>query len=204
MVVPSPPRPPFTDAEQPFRWQVVLPSALGRKVTIRVGEARIDLGGTVVDLAHLRDARFRLDVEAALFRRAASARMTVAVTLADGSVVRVSARNAASSRRATAIVETLTYLWTLIEEVTGGDRRRQMFAKLDRGSEVPVGRLRLTSIGVAWKRHPIARWSTVGDPRRDGLEVVVPVEGGDPIVVPLHDDAYQLPTLIPVLRRRFG
>ncbi|QYG91502.1 hypothetical protein HC251_02985 [Iamia sp. SCSIO 61187] len=204
VVVAAPPRPPFTDAEPPFRWQVVLPSALGRKVTIRVGETQIDLGGTVVDLAHLRDSRFKLDVEAALFRRAASARMTVAVALADGSTVRVSARNAASSRRATAIVETLTYLWATIEEITGGDQRKQLVAKLERGSEVQVGRLRLTSIGVAWKRHPIVRWSTLGDPRREGLEVVIPVEDGDPLVVPLHDDAYQLPTLIPVLRRRFG
>jgi hypothetical protein len=202
--VAAPPRPPFTDAAPPFRWQVVLPSALGRKVTIRVSETQVDLGGTIVDLARVGDARCKLDVEAALLRRAASARMSVAVVLADGSTVRVSARNAASSRQATAIVETLTYLWTLIEQATGEDQRRQMVAKLERGSEVQVGRLRLTSIGVAWKRQPIVRWSTLGDPRREALEVVIPVEDGDPIVVPLQDDAYQLPTLVPVLRRRFG
>lgn len=201
----APPTPPFREAEAPFRWEVSLPSSLGRKVVIRVGDDELDVGGTVVPFDDIADARFKLDVEAALFRRAASARMTVALALKSGSTVRVAARNAASSRRATAIVETLTYLWTLLGDHAGADEREVLVGKIDRGAEVQVGRLRLTSIGIAWKREPIARWSTIGTPRRDGLDVVIPRTDGDPIVVPLTaDDAYQLPALVPVLRKRFA
>lgn len=201
----APPTPPFQEAEAPFRWKVSLPSSLGRKVTIQVGDDELDLGGTVVPIDDVAEARFKLDVEAALFRRAASARMTVGLALKSGDTVRVVARNAASSRRATAIVETLTYLWTLLGDSTGADERDVLVGKIDRGAEVQVGRLRLTSIGIAWKREPIARWSTIGPPRREGLEVVIPRSDGDPIVVPLTaDDAYQLPALIPVLRKRFA
>ncbi|HEX7133845.1 MAG TPA: hypothetical protein VF228_14815, partial [Iamia sp.] len=200
-----PPSPPFVEADIPFHWRAELPSAIGRKVTIQVGEGKLDLGGTVVAIDQVRDARFKLQVEAALFRRAASARMTVTLALKDGSTVRVSARNAASFRRAAGIVETLTYLWTLLSDTAGADERALFVEKIDRGAEVQVGRLRLTGIGIAWKRNPIARWGTIGDPRRDGLQVVIPVTDGEPIVVPLTaDDAWQLPVLIPVLRQRFA
>lgn len=200
-----PPSPPFVEADIPFHWRAELPSAIGRTVTIQVGDGRLDLGGTVVEIEQVREVRFKLQVEAALFRRAASARMMVAMTLADGSTVRVSARNAASARGAAHIVETLTYLWTLLSDTAGADERQVFVEKIDRGAEVNVGRLRLTGIGIAWKRNPIAPWSTLGDPRREGLDVVIPVEGGEPIVVPLTaDDAYQLPTLVPLLRQRFA
>ncbi|HEU5152343.1 MAG TPA: hypothetical protein VFU19_17770 [Iamia sp.] len=200
-----PPSPPFVEADIPFHWQARLPSAIGRRVTIQVGDGKLDLGGTVVAIEDVRDARFKLQVEAALFRRAASARMTVALALEDGSHVRVSARNAASQRRAAEIVETLTYLWTLLSDTAGADARQLFVEKIDRGAEVQVGRLRLTGIGIAWKRNPIARWGTIGDPRREGLDVVIPVTDGEPIVVPLTaDDAYQLPTLVPLLRQRFA
>jgi hypothetical protein len=200
-----PPSPPFVEADIPFHWRAQLPSAIGRKVTIQVGDGKLDLGGTVVAIDQVRDARFKLQVEAAVFRRAASARMTVTLALKDGSTVRVSARNAASFRRAAGIVETLTYLWTLLSDTAGADERQLFVEKIDRGAEVQVGRLRLTGIGIAWKRNPIARWGTIGDPRRDGLEVVIPVTDGEPIVVPLTaDDAWQLPVLIPVLQKRFA
>jgi hypothetical protein len=131
--------------------------------------------------------------------------MMVALALKDGSTVRVSARNAASSRRAAEIVETLTYLWTLLSDTAGAEERQTFVEKIDRGAEVQVGRLRLTGIGIAWKRNPIARWGTIGDPRRVGLDVVIPVTDGEPIVVPLTaDDAYQLPILVPLLRQRFA
>lgn len=200
-----PPSPPFVEADIPFHWQARLPSAIGRTVTIQVGDGKLDLGGTVVAIDQIRDARFKLQVEAALFRRAASARMMVALALKDGSTVRVSARNAASSRRAGHIVETLTYLWTLLSDTAGAEERQTFVEKIDRGAEVQVGRLRLTGIGIAWKRNPIARWGTLGDPRRVGLDVVIPVTDGEPIVVPLTaDDAYQLPILVPLLRQRFA
>ena len=199
-----PPSPPFAEADIPFHWQARLPSAIGRTVTIQVGDGKLDLGGTVVAIDQIRDARFKLQVEAALFRRAASARMMVALALKDGSTVRVSARNAASARRAAHIVETLTYLWTLLSDTAGAEERQTFVEKIDRGAEVQVGRLRLTGIGIAWKRNPIARWGTIGEPRRVGLDVVIPVTDGEPIVVPLTaDDAYQLPILIPLLRQRF-
>jgi hypothetical protein len=200
-----PPSPPFVEADIPFHWRARLPSAIGRKVTIQVGDGQLDLGGAVVTIDQVREVRFKLQVEAALFRKAASARMTVAMTLKDGSHVRVSARNAASQRRAAEIIETLTYLWTLLGDRGGADERRMIVEQIDRGAEAQVGRLRLTGIGIAWKRHPIAPWSTLGDPRRVGLDVVIPVEGRDPIVVPLTaDDAYQLPLLVPMLRQRFA
>lgn len=200
-----PPSPPFVAADIPFHWRAVLPSAIGRRVTIQVGDGQLDLGGTVVSIDQVRDARFKLQVEAALFRRAASARMTVALELTDGSTVRVSARNAASSRRAASIVETLTYLWTLLGDTAGAEARQSFVERIDRGAEVQVGRLRLTGIGIAWKRNPIAPWSALGDPRREGLDVVIPVVDGDPIVVALTaDDAWQLPVLVPVLRQRFA
>jgi len=200
-----PPSPPFVEADTPFHWQARLPSAVGRSVTIRVGDGKLDLGGTVVAIEQVRDARFKLQVEAALLRTAASARMTVSLALKDGSTVRVSARNAASSKRAGHIVETLTYLWTLLSDTAGAEERALFVEKIDRGAEVQVGRLRLTAIGIAWKRNPIAVWSTIGDPRRVGLDVVIPTTAGEPIVVPLTaDDAYQLPVLIPLLRQRFA
>jgi hypothetical protein len=200
-----PPSPPFVEADIPFHWRAELPSAVGRKVTIQVGEGNLDLGGTIVAIDQVREVRFKLQVEAALFRRAASARMMIALSLEDGSTVRVSARNAASSRRAAEIVETLTYLWTLLSDTAGADERQNLIERIDRGAEVPVGRLRLTGIGIAWKRNPIARWGTIGDPRREGLDVVIPVSDGETIVVPLTaDDAYQLPILVPLLRQRFA
>ncbi|MGH9270684.1 MAG: hypothetical protein ACRDZ2_05375, partial [Ilumatobacteraceae bacterium] len=98
-----------------------------------------------------------------------------------------------------------TYLWVLLGGASGGDARTLMVEKLERGAEVQVGRVRLTQIGVAWKRNPIVRWSTIGDPYRSGIDVVVPVTDGEPLVVPLTaDDAYQLIALVPVLRQRFG
>ena len=192
-------------ADTPFHWKVVLPSAIGRKVTIQVGDGKLELDGTVVPIDQISEVRFKLQVEAALFRRAASARMAVGLGLKDGSTVRVTARNAASQRRATAIIETLAYLWTLLGDTAGADERMVLVKKIDRGAEVQVGRLRLTGIGIAWKRNPIARWSTIGDPYRQGLDVVIPTSEGETIVVPLAaDDAYQLPALIPILRNRFS
>lgn len=200
-----PPSPPFVEADIPFHWQARLPSAVGRSVMVQIGDGKLDLGGTVVAIEDVRDARFKLQVEAALFRKAASARMTVSLELRDGSTVRVSARNAASSRRAGHIVETLTYLWTLLADTAGAEARALFVEKIDRGAEVQVGRLRLTGIGIAWKQNPIAPWSTIGDPRRVGLDVVIPRTEGEPIVVPLTaDDAYQLPVLVPLLRQRFA
>jgi hypothetical protein len=200
-----PPSPPFVEADIPFHWQARLPSAVGRSVMVQIGDGKLDLGGTVVAIEDVRDARFKLQVEAALFRKAASARMTVSLELEDGSTVRVSARNAASSRRAGHIVETLTYLWTLLADTAGAEARALFVEKIDRGAEVQVGRLRLTGIGIAWKQNPIAPWSTIGDPRRVGLDVVIPRTEGEPIVVPLTaDDAYQLPVLVPLLRQRFA
>jgi hypothetical protein len=200
-----PPSPPFAEADIPFHWRVQLPSAIGRTVTIQVGDGKLDLGGTVVAIDEVREVRFKLQVEAALFRRAASARMMVGLELKDGSDVRVTARNAASQRRAAAIIETLTYLWTLLSDTAGADERQILVEKIDRGAEVQVGRLRLTGIGIAWKQNPIARWGTIGDPRRVGLDVVIPTSEGEPIIVPLTaDDAYQLPILVPLLRQRFA
>ncbi len=202
----TPPRPPFVEAEgDEYRWQVQLPSSLFRTLTIRVGEDALEIGGRRVVLDDIVEVRFKLEVEAALVRKAASARMSVNLEMEDGSSVRVAARNAASSRRATAIVETMTYLWTVLRDTAGADQRKELIEKVERGQEVAVGRLRLTSIGVAWKRHPIARWSTLHDPYREGLDVVIPLDDGEPIVVPLtDDDAYMLPALVPALRRRFG
>lgn len=203
--LPTPPRPPFREDQGEYAWSVQLPSSLFRTITVRVGDDALEIGGTRVVLDDITEVRIKLDVEAALVRKAASARMALTLTLEDGSTVRVSARNAASSRRATAIVETLSYLWTVLGDTAGADQRAQLVEKVERGQEVQIGRLRLTSIGVAWKRNPIARWSTLGDPTRDGLDVVIPVDGEDPIVVPLtDDDAYMLPALVPALRRRFG
>lgn len=136
--------------------------------------------------------RFRIEVEAALLRRAASARMSVALTRADGSSVKVDA-----------IVDTVGYLWDLFGDMAGVRQRDDVIDRIVRGAEVQVGGLRLTTIGIAWKRNPIVRWSTIGHPVVEGLKVTIPTEG-EPIVVSIAaDDAYMLPALVPALRRRF-
>lgn len=147
--------------------------------------------------------RFRIEVEAALLRRAASARMSVALTRADGSSVKVAARNAASATKADAIVDTVGYLWDLFGDMAGVRQRDDVIDRIVRGAEVQVGGLRLTTIGIAWKRNPIVRWSTIGHPVVEGLKVTIPTEG-EPIVVSIAAaDAYMLPALVPALRRRF-
>ncbi len=201
--LPVPPQPPFV-ATGEGSWEVELPSAVGRTVTIGVEPGILVLGGRRVPLDAITDVRFKAEVGDALLRKAASARVTVAVTCADGSSVRVSARNAASSRRAEAIVSTLAYLWDLLGATAGSRQRDDLVERIDRGGEVQVGRLRLTAIGLAWKRNAIIPWSEVGDPEVHGLSVRVPTAGG-PIEVPVAaDDAFKLPTLVPALRRRYG
>ncbi|WCO67687.1 hypothetical protein PO878_02985 [Iamia majanohamensis] len=200
---PVPPQPPFVATGEGC-WEAVLPSAVGRSVTIGVEPGALVLGGRRVALDAISQVRFKVEVGDALLRRAASARMTVAVTCADGSTVRASARNAASARRAEAIVATLGYLWDLLGDTAGARQRDDLLERIDRGGEVQVGALRLTAIGIAWKRRAIVPWSDVGDPEVRELSVVVPTTG-EPIVTSLAaDDAYMLPSLVPALRRRFG
>lgn len=196
----APPQPPFV-ATGSGGFTVELPSALGRSVTIGVDEVAVTLAGRRIPFDQIAEARFRVEVNDALLRRAASARMTVEVITTDGSSVRVSARNAASARRAETIVATLGYLWDLLGGTAGVRQRDDLIDRLARGGEVQVGGLRLTLIGIAWKRDPIVPWREVGDPRVEDLTVVIPTHG-EPIRASMAaDDAYMLPSLIPAVRR---
>lgn len=198
--LPPPPQPPFV-ASPSGGFEVELPSAVGRSVTIGVDPVAVTLAGERVPYDDITAARFRVEVSDALLRRAASARMTVELTRSDGSSVRVSARNAASARRAEAIVLTLGYLWDLLGGTAGVQQRDDLLRRLDRGGEVQVGGLRLTGIGIASKRDPIVPWSAVGDPTVEDLAVVIPTEGAPIRTSMAAEDAYMLPTLIPVVRR---
>lgn len=198
--LPGPPQPPFVTTPS-GGFEVELPSALGRTVTIGVDDVAVTLAGERVPYDHIAGVRFRVEVNDALLRRAASARMTVEVTRTDGSSVRVSARNAASARRAEAIVETLGYLWDLLGGTAGVRQRDDLLRRLDRGGEVQVGGLRLTGIGIAWKRDPIVPWSAVGDPTVEDLAVVIPTDGRPIRTSMAAEDAYMLPSLIPAVRR---
>ncbi len=201
--LPAAPEPPFTRAAAPYRWEATLPSAIGRTITFRVGAAGVELGGTSVAFDEIEVVRFKLQVEAALFRQAASARMSVAVTRLDGTTVRASARNALSTRRAEDVVSVLGYLWTVFGDTVAERPRARMVARIGQGAEVVAGGLRLTRIGVAWKKRPIEPWGAIGDPVVERRSVVIPTSG-DPIEVPLAaDDVYVLPGLIPELRARF-
>jgi len=201
--VPDPPQPPFERAPEPFWWQVVLPGSLGRQVTIRLGGESVDLAGTVVPRDEIVRARFKLTFEDALLRRAASARMRIDVECRDGRVVKVAARNAASSSRASTIVDTITYLWSVLGDIDG-EERTSVVERIERGGEVAIGNVRFTSIGVAWKRNPIVTWSHIGEPFLDRTTVIIPTDEGA-IDVPLTiDGAFMLPEVTRVLRARFG
>lgn len=199
--MPSPPQPPFAPAPDGDGWAVELPSAVGRTVRIGVDAEGITLSGERIACDDVDHARFKVEVGDAILRRAASARMTVEVTRADGTTVKLAARNAASARRADAIVATLHYLWGLLGDQGGARRREVLIARIGRGSEVNVGGARLTAIGLAWKRNPIVSWSDVGDPVVRDLSVVLPTDGHPIRVSMAADDAYMLPTLVPILRR---
>jgi hypothetical protein len=96
------------------------------------------------------------------------------------------------------------YLWSVLGSSPAIRERRGVEEKLRRGAEVTIGHLRITAIGVAWKRNPIATWSSLGDPVLRGTDMIVPTES-EPLVISLEaDDAFMLPTLIQELRVRFG
>lgn len=175
---------------------------MGRTVTIGVDAIGLTLGGKHVPFAEIDRFRVKLEVDEALLRRAASARMTVHLTLHDGSTAKVAARNAASARRADAIARTLAYLWELLgETVDGPSPCGDIVDRIGRGTEVQLGGVRLTTIGIAWKRIGIVAWSDVGQPEMRDLHVVIPTEAAT-IEVPLSaEDAFMLPTLIPILRQ---
>ncbi|HYI62158.1 MAG TPA: hypothetical protein VEW93_10180 [Acidimicrobiales bacterium] len=202
--LPVAPEPPFVPCDGPYRWEVTLPSAIGRTTTIRVGSTGVELEGAAVAFDEVESVRFKLEVEAALFRRAASARMSIALTRIDGTTVRATARNALSTRRAEQIVSALGYLWDVFGDAAGSRPRARVIERIGQGAEVVVGGLRLTRIGVAWKKNPIEPWGHIGDPVVERRSVVIPTSG-PPIEVSIAaDDAYVLPALIPELRSRFG
>lgn len=202
--LPVAPEPPFTPCDGAYRWEVTLPSAVGRTTTVRVGSSGVELGGAAVAFDEIESVRFKLEVQAALFRRAASARMAVAVTRIDGTTVRAAARNALSTRRAEEIVSVLGYLWDVLGDAAGSRPRARVVERIAQGAEVVVGGLRLTRIGVAWKKNPIEPWSQIDDPVVERRSVVIPTSGAPIEVSIAADDAYVLPALIPELRRRFG
>lgn len=179
-----------------------LPSAVGRTVAIGVDSVGLTLAGKCVPFARVDQVRVKLEVEDALLRRAASARMSIHLTLDDGSTAKVAARNAASARRAEAIAQTLAYLWELLgAAITGPGSCDDVIDRIGRGSEAQIGGVRMTTIGIAWKRNAIVPWSQVGDPEIRDLKVVIPTDG-EPIEVPLSaEDAYMLPALVPLLRQ---
>ncbi len=196
-----PPQPPFVAVDRDS-WRVNLPSALLRTVTIGVEPDALTLAGQRVPFDQIEQVRFKVEVGDAILRRAASARMTVHLITADGSSTRVAARNAASARRAEAIVRIFDHLWHLLGAAAGDRRRADLVRRISRGGEVRVGALRLTAIGIAWKRNVIVPWSGVADPEVGDLSVVVPAEGAPMTVAMADDDAYLLPRLIPTLRQR--
>lgn len=200
----DPPRPPFEPAEAPYRWTASLPSAVGRKVEIRIADDVIDVAGTPVPIDSVTEAVFRVQVEAAILRRAASARLSVALVLDDGSKVRVAARNAASARGSGEIVDVAGYLWSLLGHATQSDSPAAVTERIERGGDIQIARIHLSRIGLSWKSDPIVRWSTVGSVERDGLDIVISHDDGEMRVPLTASDAFVLPVLVPILRRSFA
>jgi hypothetical protein len=203
--LPVPPCPPFEPAPAPYRWQVRLPGSGTGTFVVRVGDDRMWVDGVDVPYAAIADVELGIEKDKATVTRRKAANTFLTLTLRDGSVVAGSARDVGRSRGGVeSVVAATVYLWSVLGTIPAIRERRGIEEKLRRGAEVAIGHLRITAIGVAWKRNPIATWSTLGDPTLRGTDMIVPTEG-EPLVVPLDvDDAFMLPTLIPELRRCFG
>lgn len=203
--LPAPPCPPFEPAAAPYRWQVRLPGSGSGTFTVRVGDDRLWVDGVDVAYADIVDVELGIEKDKATVTRRKAANTFLTLTLRDGSVVAGSARDVGRSRGGVeSVVAATVYLWSVLGSIPAIRERRGIEEKLRRGAEVTIGHLRITAIGVAWKRNPIATWSSLGVPTLRGTDMVVPTET-EPLVISLEaDDAFMLPTLLQELRARFA
>ncbi len=203
--LPVPPCPPFEPAAAPYRWQVRLPGSAAGTFTVRVGDDRMWVDGVDVPYDAIVDVELGIEKDKATVTRRKAANTFLTLTLRDGQVVAASARDVGRSRGGVeSVVAATVYLWSVLGSIPAIRERRGIEEKLRRGAEVSIGHLRITAIGVAWKRNPIATWSSLGDPTLRGTDMIVPTET-EPLVISLEtDDAFMLPTLLQELRARFG
>lgn len=201
-----PPCPPFEPAAAPYRWQVQLPGTVAQTFTVRVGDDRIWVDGVDVPFASIVDVDLGIEKDKATVTRRRAASTYLNLTLSDGRVVTASARDVGrSGGRIESLVAAAAYLWEVLGAIPAIRAKRDIETKLRRGAEVTVGHVRITAIGVAWKRNPIVTWSRIGDPSIRGTDLVVPTDGDDPMVIPLDvDDAFMLPSLLVELRGTFS
>lgn len=203
--LPKPPCPPFEVAAAPYRWQVRLPGSAAGAFTVRIGDDRIWVDGVDVAFEDIVDVELGIEKDKATVTRRKAANTFLVLTLRDGRVVGGSARDVGRARGGVEkVVAATVYLWTVLGSIPAIRERRGIEEKLRRGAEVTIGHLRITAIGVAWKRNPIATWSSLGDPMLRGTDMILPTES-EPLVISLEtDDAFMLPTLIQELRVSFG
>jgi hypothetical protein len=174
-------------------------------LAVALGTDRISVDGVEVGFDDIADVELGIEKDKSTVTRRKAANAYLSLTLRDGRVVSGAARDVGRSRGGVeAVVAATVYLWSVLGAIPAVRERRGIEEKLRRGAEVTIGHLRITAIGVAWKRNPIATWSSLGDPVLQGTDVVVPTET-EPLVIPLEaDDAFMLPTLIQELRASFG
>lgn len=195
---PTPPSPPFAPAEHPWRWTATVPGRIGSKVRVHVGDDHLGLGDAVIAYADIAHLATRIQNQ-----NGVDATITVE---ADGATEPIKVRASSVGAQGQAIVQLVAYLWDLLDDRIGEQRRADVVAAVQGGDTVVVAGLSLSRAGVATAKRParVTPWAQTGDPYVDQLAVKVPTSG-KPLAVGIgSSDAYLLSGLLPVLRTMFA
>ncbi|MEX2660142.1 MAG: hypothetical protein WD232_10630, partial [Acidimicrobiales bacterium] len=174
------------------------------KVRVRVDAGGLSLNGerfTDDDLQHLMMRIADAD--------AGNGATSVTVSLTGRSGASVKARmSAATAKRGAPIMDAADYLWRFVRAVAGPRWSAELVARLADGEEVTVGGVVLAPGGIRDAKRRVAAllpWSSVADPRIDGVHVAIPGFDVDGVVVRLDEpDSFVLFEAIPELRARFA